>query len=270
MTYYMMYGARSRPDAYPHIIYRAGKHGSVVEQYAFGRFFAACDKAGNFLRQQWIDEQLEKGLLWQLANGSKYHWDATASHVCEPDYLVGLTLQLAVPTVALEIIAGGDVIKAVKRHGVWPALALSEFEQTRKWYVAQKGVIQCVDSFFTMEADTSFFTRHPAAEKFFDNAAWDLSSEPRERSVLDIKTSEPEIKTRNWFQRVHSAAQSRLEGIGEEQAFNARREEREQKAKLRGLIDRLRELLARPTIELTPAEFREKMRLKREVGGHVS
>jgi hypothetical protein len=266
---YLVYGARSRPDAYPHEIYRCEypKKASgpvVVEQYAHGQWMRVYSD-GDPVHIDWIDEQLEKGLLWKLENGTR-PWDDPA---VTPPYLTKLNCRALLFPNQVECLARGRHAEALSSHHI-TVVSRSTFEQKSIWFVAQQshldedgGVIH------TTKPDTAYFTNEKAAMKHYKQWAKDLrNTGTQERVVLSLPAPTGAVHTNSWWERLENAASNHLAGVEQERKAEAERKEREERDRLGGLVERLRELTARPTGDLSSAEFREKMRLKREVGSH--
>jgi hypothetical protein len=249
-----IYGKRARPDAYPHEIYKYDRNGHV-KQFVHGRWWPV-----GILKEN-LQEDLEKGLLWELQNG-KYSWNSG-------EWFTKLNCRVAIHKSNLE--STHDARRFV--------VSCTRCTQSKTWFIVQQSAIN-TDSYGSRKVEqlqTWYFNNEQAAMKRYKALARDLSAQLAPgHVVISVPAPAGHKEPLSWDQRLKKAATAKKRALKREEAeaeeakrAAAReaeeRSKRERESKLQQLIDRLRELTEKPRADLTSDEYREKMKLKREL-----
>ncbi len=251
-----MYGVRQRADAYPHVIYRvASKTSTVVEQLVHGRFWHSGGTTVD-----WIEQQLEKGLVWKLENGLR-DWDARGKwpgYVAKVDLTIFAPNHAAIVDIASARLSFGEVLQ---RHGAMEVSSLTHYEQRAPWHVLVGSSIDLQNNTAAVSATTcSLFNRREAGEKKYASGVQGIEH--------TVKVSYPVQHSKHdqsWDEVVRRAAYVKLQGLEEENKRAAKAEVARVSFAHKANIRRLAELVAIPTCDLTTKQYREKMKLKREL-----
>lgn len=254
MGTYTAYGARARPDSYPHTLYRArSDQTGRVERCVYGQW--AVEPAVDRLV---LRGKVERGELTELPPDWAEAVDGS------PVYLKQRSMVINASDAVLRKFAMGDIYGSLSHDPVW-VRSISYFEQTGSWQVVERGCLSCEKNAFLSLAQCS--TEVFSFPSLASNAKRyrEILAEPWGPGGPSIEIGSVPRGATELRSAIQAAAAARLTSLREQQEQQERAAENERRRIGEARVRRLSELSARSTTQLTSAEYQEKMKLKREM-----